>query len=197
VRRDDLDGDPLVQLERWMADAAAAGEPEPAAMTLATVDAGGRPSARIVLLRGLDARGLAFYTNRESRKGRELAGNPHAAVVLHWKTAGRQVRVEGRVEPIDEAGSDAYFAGRPRDSQIGAWASPQSRVVESREQLDRLFAAAGERFHRRDVPRPPHWGGYRLVPQSIEFWQHGAHRMHDRLRYTRTEGGWAVDRLGP
>lgn len=197
MRRDDLSGDPLVQLEHWIADAAAAGEPERAAMTLATVDAGGRPSARIVLLRGLDARGLAFYTNRESRKGRELAGNPRAAVVLHWKAAGRQVRVEGRVEPMDEAGSDAYFAGRPRESRIGAWASPQSRVVESREQLDRLFAAAGERFHGSDVPRPPHWGGYRLVPDTIEFWQHGANRMHDRIRYTRAEGGWAVDRLAP
>ena len=166
-------------------------------MSLATADATGRPSARIVLLRGLDGRGLAFYTNRESRKGGELAANPRAAVVLHWKTLGRQVRAEGRVEMMDDAGSDAYFAGRPRESQIGAWASPQSRVVASRDELDRLFAAASERFAGAEVPRPPRWGGYRLVPDAIEFWQHGANRMHDRIRYTRAGDGWAAERLAP
>lgn len=168
-------------------------------MTLATVGADGAPSARVVLLRGVDERGLVFHTNRESRKAADLAANPQAALVLHWKAAGRQVRVEGRVAPLDGERSDAYFAGRSRESRVGAWASPQSRPVAGREELERLVAETEGRFAGSDVPRPPFWGGYLLAPDRFEFWQHGEHRLHDRFRYTRGADGsdWVVERLAP
>jgi len=167
-------------------------------MTLATLGGDGRPSARVVLLRRLDARGLVFHTNRRSRKAADLAASPHAALVLHWKATGRQVRVEGPVQLLPDDESDAYFADRPMDSRLAAWASPQSQPIAGREELDRLLEAARRRFQDGDVPRPPNWGGFLVVPETIEFWQHGPHRLHDRLRYTRRAAGdWAIDRLAP
>jgi pyridoxamine 5'-phosphate oxidase len=193
----DLDPDPIAQLRRWLDDAKAAGVSEPAAMVLATAAPDAEPSARYVLLRGLDERGLAFFTNYESPKARDLEANPRAAAVLGWDALHRQVRATGPVERVSDAESDAYFAGRPLDSRIGAWASPQSRVIGSRAELERLVAEARARFPGEDVPRPPHWGGYRLVPETIEFWAGGTGRLHDRLRYRRTPEGWAIDRLAP
>ena len=188
---------PLPLLRRWLRDALRHGFLEPNAMTLATVDARGRPRARMVLLKRADAHGLTFYTNDRSDKGRELAGRPHAALVLWWPELYRQVRVEGRVGRVSAAESDAYFATRPRGAQLGAWASPQSRVVASRAVLERSLAATRARFERGDVPRPRHWGGFRLVPRVIEFWQGRPDRMHDRLRYTRARGRWTRSRLAP
>jgi len=188
---------PLPLLRRWLRDALQRGFLEPNAMTLATVDARGRPRARMVLLKQADARGLTFYSNLQSAKARELNGRPHAALVLWWPELHRQVRVEGRVARVSAAESDAYFATRPRGAQLGAWASPQSRVVRSRAALERNLAAARARFEGADVPRPPHWGGFRLVPRAIEFWQGRPDRMHDRLRYARAAGGWRRARLGP
>jgi len=184
---------PLPLLRRWLRDALHHGFLEPNAMTLATVDTRGRPRARMVLLKQADARGLTFYSNLESAKARELDGQPHAALVLWWPELHRQVRV-ARVSAVE---SDAYFATRPRGAQLGAWASPQSRVVRSRAALERNLAAARARFEGKDVPRPPHWGGFRLVPRAIEFWQGRPDRMHDRLRYARAAGGWRRTRLGP
>jgi pyridoxamine 5'-phosphate oxidase len=166
-------------------------------MTLATASADGAPSARIVLLRGLDDRGVVFYTNSESRKGRELLANPRAALVLHWEPLGRQVRVEGSVERVDDEESDAYFASRPLPSRLGAWASDQSRPIESREELMQRYAETAERFGDGPIPRPPHWYGFRVVPDAIEFWEHGAHRLHDRMRYTRAGSSWIAERLAP
>ena len=188
---------PLPLLRRWLARASRAGVLEPNAMTLATVDARGRPRARMVLLKLADERGFTFYTNQRSAKARELAARPHAALVLWWRELHRQVRIEGRVRPVSAAEADAYFAARPRGAQLGAWASPQSAVIASRRALDRELARAGERFARRDVARPPHWGGYRLVPRVIEFWQGRPDRMHDRLRYARSGRGWTRARLAP
>src|SRR5262245_18981693 len=188
---------PLPLLRRWLADALRHGFVEPNAMTLATVDARGRPRARMVLLKQADARGLTLYTNLESDKARELAALPHAALVLWWPGLHRQVRIEGRVPRIAGAESDAYFATWPRGAQLGAWASRQSRVVASRAALDARLAAVRARFARGDVPRPPHWGGLRLVPRMIEFWQGRLDRMHDRLRYTRAGGRWKRVRLAP
>lgn len=167
-------------------------------MTLATAGPDGRASARIVLLRGLDAQGLRFYTNYESRKGVELAANGWAAALLYWDTLERQVRVEGRVERLSRAESEAYFASRPRGSRIAAWASQQSRPLPSRAALEAAYAAADARFPAEDVPLPPHWGGFRLVPEVYEFWRSGAHRLHDRARYTRQpDGTWVCERLAP
>jgi pyridoxamine 5'-phosphate oxidase len=188
---------PLPLLERWLADALKRGFVEPNAMTLATVDARGRPRARMVLLKQADARGLTFYTNLESAKARELAAHPHAALVLYWPELHRQVRIEGRVARLRAAESDAYFATRPRGAQLGAWASPQSRVVATRAALEQRMAAARDRFAGADVPRPPHWGGFRLLPRAIEFWQGRPDRMHDRLRSTRGGGRWRRARLAP
>ena len=191
----DLSDDPVVQFEAWLAEARVAC-PQADAMTLATADAAGRPSARMVLLRGQDARGFVFFTNRDSRKGRELRANPTAAIVFHWWELGRQVRVEGSVEEVTTAESAAYWRTRPHASRIAAWASPQSSVLRDREELDRLFEGAA-RDHGDDVPLPPFWGGFRVVPETIELWSHRDDRLHDRIRYTREGHGWRRERLAP
>ena len=190
--------DPYPLLERWFDDAVAAGITEPNAMALATVGADGRPSVRVVLCKALDRRGLVFYTGYGSRKSRDLEAEAWAALALLWHDVGRQVRVEGPVQRVPSAESDAYFAVRPRDSQLGAWASPQSQVVPDRADLDARLSAAARRFGDSDVvPRPDGWGGWRVVPQVVEFWQGRMGRLHDRLRFTRDGGGWVRDRLGP
>lgn len=169
-----------------------------APVALATADARGRPSVRMVLLRGADHRGFAFFTNYNSRKGRELAENPHAALCFHWVTLDEQIRVEGRIERLPDLESDAYFAARPRGSQLGAWASAQSEVLPSRETLEEQYREAERRFeHERHVPRPPFWGGYRLIPHRIEFWYGRTDRLHDRVLYTRHEDAWRIERLYP
>lgn len=190
----DLAADPLAQLAAWLDEAAAAGVYEPNALSLATAG----PSVRTVLLKGVDS-GLVFFTNYESAKATELAADGRAAASLTWPTLGRQVRVRGGVEQTSAQESDDYFATRPRGSQLAAWASPQSRVVADRAALDGLYAAAAARFPEpMAVPRPPHWGGYRLTPDEVEFWSRRDNRMHDRLRFTRRgAGGWHVDRLAP
>lgn len=189
-------GDPLALFERWYRDAAAAGVVEPNAMTLATVAGDGRPSTRIVLLKSFDSDGLVWFTNRGSRKGRELAVNPFAALQFHWVELQRVVRVEGAVAPISDEESDAYYASRPLGSRIGAWASPQSEVIADREALEEAFAEAAARLGDAP-PRPPHWGGYRLSPDRWEFWQGRPSRLHDRLRYRREANTWVRDRLAP
>lgn len=188
--------EPLKQFERWFAEAIKADLPEPNAMTVATVGPGGRPSTRVVLVKDVDARGLVFYTNYDSRKGRELAEHPQAAVQFHWVEHERVVRVEGLVEKVPAAESDAYYAVRPLDSRIGAWASPQSEVISSRAVLLTNAAKAGVRFGL-NPPRPDHWGGYRLVPDYWEFWQGRRSRLHDRLRYRLVDGLWVRERLAP
>ena len=192
----DLDPDPLRQFELWFAAAGDAGLPAPEAMALATATPEGAPSVRMVLLKGADERGFAFHTNYESRKGRELTANPSAALLFHWQPLGRQVRVEGLVERLETVESVAYFHTRPLGSRLAAWASPQSRPLADRAELDRLYAAAAERFGA-EVPLPPHWGGFRLLPTAYEFWQHCADRLHDRIRYEREGDGWSQTRLAP
>jgi pyridoxamine 5'-phosphate oxidase len=193
----DLDPEPLRQFERWFAEARDAGLTAPEAMALATATADGRPSVRMVLLKGADERGFDFYTNYESRKGGELDANAHAALLFHWQPLGRQVRIEGPVARIPEEESEAYFVTRPLESRLAAWASPQSRPLASRNELERLYAAAEARFLGAEVPLPPHWGGFRLQPESYEFWQHGDDRLHDRVRYEHQGGVWACARLAP
>ena len=188
--------DPLRQFEQWLGEAIAAGVPEPNAMTLATVGSDLRPSTRVVLIKGCDARGIVFYTNYDSRKGRELAGNPFAALQFHWVELERVVRIEGRVEKTAAEESDAYFHSRPLDSRIGAWASPQSEVIPSRTVLVTNAAKYGAQF-MLNPPRPPHWGGLRLVPDGWQFWQGRKSRLHDRLRYTQEGTGWRRERLAP
>jgi len=188
---------PLQQFERWLHEALTGKLPEPTAMTLATVGPDGRPSTRVVLLKGCDARGFVWYTNYESRKGQELAANPQAALQFHWVELERVVRIEGRVEKTGADESDAYYRTRPLDSRIGAWASPQSKVIPSRAVLVSEAARVGARF-LLDPPRPPHWGGYRLVPDRFEFWQGRRSRLHDRLRYMlQADGTWLRQRLAP
>lgn len=189
--------DPLALFQRWLAEAVASEVPEPNAMTLATVGSDLRPSTRVVLLKGCDARGLVWYTNYNSRKGQELAGNPWAALQFHWVELERTVRVEGRVDKVAPEESDAYFASRPLDSRIGAWASPQSEVIDSRAVLVANAARYGAQY-LLDPPRPPHWGGYRLTPDQWQFWQGRESRLHDRLRYTaQPDGRWLRERLAP
>jgi pyridoxamine 5'-phosphate oxidase len=196
LTEDSVAADPLSQLTKWLDEAIAAQIPEPNAMTLATVGANGRPSSRIVLIKGLDARGAVWYTNYESRKGQELAAHPYACLQFHWVELERVVRLEGRVEKTSSEESDTYFSSRPLDSRIGAWASPQSQKIDSRTVLVANAAKFGAKF-ALNPPRPPHWGGYRLVPDRAEFWQGRPSRLHDRIAYSMGSVGWERFRLAP
>ena len=189
--------DPFSQFGAWLREAEASEPNNPNAMTLATVSADGRPSTRMVLLKGYDDQGFVFYTNYTSQKGRELLGNPNASLCFHWKSLGRQVRVDGRAEPVSDAEADAYFASRQRGSQIGAWASEQSRPVDSRDTLEERVRAVTIEYDGADVPRPPHWSGFRVVPDRIEFWTDRPNRLHDRQVFDRAVGGWREQRLQP
>jgi pyridoxamine 5'-phosphate oxidase len=193
----DLASDPVSMFRRWLADTVAAGVHEPNAMVVTSVSAQGRPSARMVLLKAVDERGFVFYTNYDSRKGHELDAEPACALLFPWHELQRQVRVEGRAERVSVEESQGYFASRPRGSQLGAWASPQSATVGSREELERRYAETEERFAGSDVPLPPHWGGFRVLPEVVEFWQGRKGRMHDRLVYRRAGEGWETERLAP
>jgi pyridoxamine 5'-phosphate oxidase len=191
------DRDPIALFAKWLEEAGRAEPNDPNAMTLATVDAEGMPDARMVLLKGVDDAGFTFFTNFESAKGRELAANPRAALVFHWKSLRRQVRVRGLIAPVSEAEADAYHASRARSSQIGAWASDQSRELPDRLALERRIAEFGPKFGVGPVPRPPHWSGYRLTPRSIEFWRDRRFRLHERLQFDRQGADWTVRRLYP
>jgi len=199
LREEDLDRDPFRQFEKWYEEASAgAGLRYPDAFSLATVSPDMKPSLRMLLLKGVDERGFVFYTNSESRKGEELSGNLNAAVCFWWEWVERQVRIEGAVEMLPGSDSDDYFASRPRGSQLGAWASEQSSVIPGRGYLEERYRALEEKYESSEVPRPPYWNGYRLVPSSIEFWQGRPDRLHDRLRYTKLPTGeWLIERLAP
>ncbi|HEX5181668.1 MAG TPA: pyridoxamine 5'-phosphate oxidase [Allosphingosinicella sp.] len=189
--------DPHALFESWLAEARLAEPNDPTAMAVATADRGGRPSVRMILLKGHDERGFVFYTNLDSRKGGELAENPRAALLFHWKSLRRQVRVEGPVEPVAGAEADSYYASRARESQLGAWASDQSRPLDRRETFEKRYRDVEARFEGRDVPRPPRWGGWRVVPERIEFWSDRAFRLHERRLFTRGDGGWTEGLLYP
>ncbi len=189
--------DPIALFESWLAEAGRTERSDPNAMTVATATPGGRPSARIVLLKGVDPRGFVFYTNKQGRKGAELAANPFASLLFHWKTLGRQVRVEGPVEDVTDAEADAYFASRARISRLGAWASEQSRPLPSRAALERRVAELDARHPGDTIPRPPHWSGYRVIPERMEFWQDMPYRLHDRRTYRRDGDHWEQGALYP
>jgi len=189
--------DPVRLFETWLAEAERTELNDANAMTVATAEPGGRPSARIVLLKGVDRRGFVFYTNKQGRKGVELAANPHAALLFHWKTLGRQVRVEGPVEHVTAAEADSYFASRARISRLGAWASEQSRPLPSRAALERRVAELDARYPGDTIPRPPHWSGYRVIPERLEFWQDMPYRLHDRRTYRRDGDRWEQEALYP
>jgi pyridoxamine 5'-phosphate oxidase len=190
--------DPFARFREWMAEAEASEPTDPTAMTVATATPDGRPSARAILLKGVDARGFVFFTNKESRKSAELAANRHVALLFHWKSLARQIRIEGMVEPVTDAESDVYFASRPRISRLGAWASDQSRPLDDRLTLERRLAEYEAKYPGEDIPRPPYWSGYRVLPDGFEFWQNMPFRLHDRTIYTRhSQGGWTVGKLFP
>ncbi|MCA9994882.1 MAG: pyridoxamine 5'-phosphate oxidase [Anaerolineales bacterium] len=198
LQREMMAEEPFAQFAAWMVEAEQADLLEPNAMTLATADENGRPSARLVLLKEFDEQGFVFYTNYESRKGRELAANPWAALTFWWGSLQRQVRIEGRVERVSGEESDAYYESRPAGSRIGAWASHQSEVIEDRAELEARLVELEARFAVEEIVRPPFWGGYRVVPTAVEFWQGGVNRLHDRFRYTRqANGSWLIERLSP
>jgi pyridoxamine 5'-phosphate oxidase len=191
------DADPFAKFHAWMAEAAESEPVDPNAMTVVTATPDGRPSARAILLKGVDDRGFVFYTNKESRKSAELAANPRIFLLFHWKSLARQVRIEGAVEHVTDAEADAYYASRPRISRLGAWASRQSRPLASRAELEQRLAEYEARYPGEDIPRPPYWSGYRVIPESFEFWQNMPFRLHDRTTYTRGPGGWTVRKLFP
>ena len=198
LKESDLDPNPLKQFDKWFQQALAAGLPEPNAMTLATATLDGKPSARIVLLKGLDERGFVFFTNYESQKGRELSANPQAALVCYWIELERQVRINGRVNCVSVEESEEYFRSRPLGSQLGAWASRQSEVVGGRKILEDRLEALTHEYQSKTIPLPPYWGGYRVAPETIEFWQGRPNRLHDRLRYTlQSNSQWLIERLSP
>lgn len=193
----DMSSNPLHEFKQWLETAIATGLSEPNAMTVASVSREGKPSARVVLLKELNEKGFVFYTNYMSRKGVELFVNPYTAVVFDWHELERQVRIEGIVEKVDEKESDAYFRLRPDDAKIGAWASPQSSLVNDRKELELSHDKYAAQFAGREIPRPPHWGGYLIVPTLIEFWQGRPNRMHDRIVYRKSDDGWTIQRLAP
>ncbi len=197
LHESDADLDPIEQFRRWFDETLAANLHEPNAVTLATATPTGKPSARVVLLKGYDAKGFVFYTNHEGRKGRELAENPHCALVFYWGELERQVRIEGRAFRVSEKDSDAYYGSRPRGSRLGAWVSAQSQPIGGRETLEERLRELEVEYEGREIPRPPFWGGYRVEPEAIEFWQGRENRLHDRLLYSRTEDGWGMERLQP